>query len=237
MPKDIIHLTKTTRDGINGMSVMHFAKNAVDLAKSAEDAASQFFESGMNVQGLLMCKTAMTEKQRNDIRNSWAAGRGKTTLQVLPMGMDYQVLGVDAAKGQLLESRQHESVEIARFFGVPVQLIQSGEKLTYNSLEQLNLLFLQHTLMPYIAVIESEFSRKLFIDQPNLIVDMDENEFLLRTDKKSTGEYLSKLVGGGILTVNEARKELGYGEVEDGNELHIAYSDASKAEIGNTETE
>jgi hypothetical protein len=35
------------------------------------------------------------------------------------------------------------------------------------------------------------------------------------------------------MTVNEARKELGLGETEDGNGLHIAYSDAQKAEIGN----
>ena len=65
---------------------------------------------------------------------------------------------------------------------------------------------------------------------------MDENEFLLRTDKKTTGEYLSKLVGGGIMTVNEARKELGLSEIEDGNQLHIAYSDASKAQINDNES-
>lgn len=91
--------------------------------------------------------------------------------------------------------------------------------------------------MPYVSIIEAEFTRKIFIDDPDLLVDMDENEFLLRTDKKSTGEYLTKLVGGGIMTVNEGRKELGLGRVEDGDSLHIAYSDASKAEIGSEETE
>jgi HK97 family phage portal protein len=187
----------------------------------------------MNVSGLLMCKTAMTEKQRTDIKNSWMTGRGQNTLQVLPLGLDYQALGVDAQKGQLIESRKHEINEIARFFGVPTQLIQSGEKLTYNSLEQLNLIFLQHTLTPYIINIESEFTRKLFPEEIDLIVDMDENEFLLRTDKSSTATYLSTLVGGGIMTVNEARKELGLGETEDGDDLHIAYSDAAKAKIGN----
>ena len=86
--------------------------------------------------------------------------------------------------------------------------------------------------MPYIRVIESEFTRKLFYDDDELIVDMDEDEFLLRTDKASTASYLSTLVGGGIMTVNEARKELGLSEVESGDELHIAFSDASKAKIG-----
>ena len=233
MPKDIIHLTKDTRDGVNGVSILTYAKDAVALARASEEAASNWFKSGMNVSGLLMCKTAMTEKQRTDIKNSWMTGRGQNTLQVLPLGLDYQALGVDAQKGQLIESRKHEINEIARYFGVPTQLIQSGEKLTYNSLEQLNLIFLQHTLTPYIINIEGEFTRKLFPEELDLVIDMDENEFLLRTDKASTAEYLSKLVGGGIMTVNEARKELGLGETADGDGLHIAYSDATKAEIGN----
>lgn len=231
-PEEVIHFTKTTTDGVNGRSVVSFAKKAIDLAMSAEDAAKQYFDSNMNVSGLLSCKTMMNEKQRQDIKNSWTAGRGKNTLQILPIGVDYVQLGTDAKSGMLLESRQHETTDIARFFGVPVQLIQSGEKLTYNSLEQLNLLFYQHTLQPYICMIESEFTRKLFYDDDFLEVDMDESEFLLRTDKASTANYLKTLVDSGILTVNEARLELGLSEVEDGDKLHIAYSDASKAQIG-----
>jgi phage portal protein BeeE len=37
--KDIIHITRVTRDGVNGQSVMQFAKNSADLAKTAELSA------------------------------------------------------------------------------------------------------------------------------------------------------------------------------------------------------
>ena len=76
-------------------------------------------------------------------------------------------------------------------------------------------------------------SRKFFPGDTELYVDMDESEFLFRTDKQSEATYISTLVNGGIITVNEAREMLGMSEVEDGDSLHIAYSDASKAEIGN----
>ena len=233
-PKDVIHVVKDTRDGITGVPVSSFAKDTIDLTKAAEEAAKMFFDSGMNVSGLLMCKSAMTEKQRGDILSSWVTG-DKHTLHILPLGVDYQALGTDAAKGQLLESRQYQTIEIARYYGVPAQFLQSADKVTYTAgaLEQLNLIFFQQTLLPFISSIESEFTRKLFYDSDEYVVDMDETAFLLRTDKSTTSSYLSTLVGGGIMTVNEARRELSLSEAPDGDQLHIAYSDASKAKIGN----
>lgn len=187
----------------------------------------------MNVSGLLACKTMMTEKQRQDIKASWQSGGGRNSLQVLPVNVDYVQLGTDASKGQLLESRQYQAIEIARFYGVPAQFLQSSDKVTYTAgaLEQMNLIFFQQTLLPFMTSIESEFTRKLFFDSDEYIVDMDESEFLMRTDKSTTSQYLQTLVGGGIMTVNEARRELGLSEQADGDSLHIAYSDATKAKI------
>lgn len=234
-PKDIIHITRTTKDGVIGVSTTSFASDTIELAKSSETAAKKFFDSNLNVSGLLSCKVALNEKQRQDIKNAWQSGRGENVLQVLPMGVDYVQLGVAAKDAQLLESRDHNAVEIARFFGVPIQLIQSAQNLTYKALEDLNNIFYQYTLLGYIRAIEEEFTRKFFIDD-DFIVDMDENEFLMRVNKQTLSTYLTSLVGGGILTVNEARKELGLAEVPDGDKLHIAYSDASKAQIGDENT-
>ena len=230
-PKDIIHITRTTKDGVIGVATTTFASDTIELAKSSETAAKKFFDSNLNVSGLLSCKVALNEKQRQDIKNAWQSGRGENVLQVLPMGVDYVQLGVAAKDAQLLESRDHNAVEIARFFGVPIQLIQSAQNLTYKALEDLNNIFYQYTLLGYIRSIEEEFTRKLFIDD-DFIVDMDENEFLMRVNKQTLSSYLTSLVGGGIMTINEARKELGLPEVDDADKLHIAYSDASKAQIG-----
>jgi HK97 family phage portal protein len=174
----------------------------------------------------------MTEKQRTSIKDAWMSGRGENTLQILPLGVDYVKLGVASKDAQLLESRGYNTQEITRFFTVPLQLIQAGDKMTYTNLEDLNNIFYQYSLLPFIRSIEEEFTRKFFIDS-DYIVDMDEDEFLMRVNKNTLSTYLSTLVGGGIMTVNEARVYLGLKEVEDGDQLHIAYSDASKAQIGN----
>lgn len=95
----------------------------------------------------------------------------------------------------------------------------------------MNNIFYQYTLLGYIRCIEEEFNRKVFSDS-ELIVDMDEDEFLMRVNKQVLAQYLSTLVGGGIMTVNESRRILGLSEKDNGDDLHIAYSDASKAQIG-----
>lgn len=232
-PDQIIHITRTTRDGVNGISTVDYAQDVLQLAKSSEMAARKFFDSNMNVSGLLSCKVPLNEKQRTDIKNAWTAGRGENVLQILPVGVDYVALGSSAKDSQLLDSRQYNSVEIARFFGVPVQLIQGSENLTYKALEDLNNIFYQYTLLGYIRTIEEEFNRKIFSDSDDLVVDMDENEFLMRVNKGTLSTYLTTLTGGGIMTINEARRELGLPEVPgpEGDSLHIAYSDASKAQI------
>jgi len=233
--KDIIHITRVTRDGINGQSVMQFAKASADLAKAAELSAQSFFDSGLNVSGLLSAKQAFNQAQMQQIKQQWQSGSrsGKASLQFLPLGVDYIQLGQSGKDAQLLESRAYNSLVISQFFGVPEQLINSAAKLTYNTIEQLNLLFFQQTLQPIITGIEAEMSRKLFPNDTDIFVDMDESEFLFRTDKSSEANYISTLVGGGVMTVNEGRQMLGLSEVENGDSLHIAYSDASKAEIGN----
>lgn len=230
-PKDVIHIIKNSNNGVNGISVLNYAKDVISLTKAAEESAKEFFASGMNINGILSCQTMLNEKQRQDIRASWQLGQGKTSLQILPANVSYQQIGTDADKAQLLESREHQISEIARYFDMPLQLIGAGDKLTYNNLETLNLLFLEHTLQPYMISIEQEMSRKLFPEEYTLSVDFDENSFILRTDKQSTQTYLSGLVASGLMTPNEARRELGLPEIQGGDKLSIAYSDISQNQI------
>lgn len=48
---------------------------------------------------------------------------------------------------------------------------------------------------------------------------------------KTSAEYYTKLVAGGIITVNEARENLGFNKMEGGDQLTIAYTDISQNSI------
>lgn len=197
----------------------------------------EFFDSGCNVNGILSCQTATNDRQREQLKASWAQAqaKGHKSLQVLPYGVNYHQIGADSSKSQLLESREYEVVEICRYFGVNPMLIMDLSKNAYNSLEQVNLQFLQYTLMPFVIEFEQEFTRKCFNGDNDFVVDMDENSYLLRTDRASTADYYQKMVSAGIMSVNDARRELGMSEVDGGDSHTVAYSDATKASLENAD--
>lgn len=116
-PCDIIHLKKYTKDGVNGLSVLSYAKLAVDTAHATEKQANDFFSSGCNIAGVLTVDGQLSQKQRDDIRASWdqAYGTNAHGIAILQGNMRYAPISVNATDAQLLESRKYNVEDIARF--------------------------------------------------------------------------------------------------------------------------
>ena len=106
------------------------------------------------------------------------------------------------------------------------------EKATYSNVEATELAFLNDTLRPLLAKIETELETKLFGRNDNFDIKFDVRE-LLRTDKNSQSEYFTKLFNLGVMTTNEIRKELDLTPVEGGDEPLVQVNLAKLKNIGN----
>ena len=225
-PVNMIHLVKNSYDGINGVSVLTYASRSVKLAGNTENSANSFFTNGCNLSGVLTVQGQLNDKQREQIRNSWnqAYANGGNGLAILQGNMEYKPIQLNAADSQMLESRQFNVTDIARFFGISPVLLGDLTHTSFGTLEAVQQMFLLHTLQPYITLIEEEFTRKLFkSSEKNLYVNLDETA-LLKTDKTALADYYTKLLDKGVLCVNEVRKELGYSNIEGGDKHLIAYT-------------
>jgi len=232
-PCNMIHLVKNSYDGVNGISVISYATRTVKLSNNTENSANSFFTNGCNLSGVLTVQGQLTDKQRSDIRSSWnqAYSAGGNGLAVLQGNMDYKPIQLSAADSQLLESRQYNVQDIARFFGISPVLLGDLSHASFNTIEALQNQFLLHTLQPYITLIEEEFSRKLLKpSESNLRVNLVETA-LLKTDKTALANYYGTLLDKGILSINEVRKEMGYNEVEGLDKHIVAYTDISQNTI------
>jgi phage portal protein BeeE len=58
--KDILHFYKNTYDGIVGISLLKFASRTIYLANSAEDAAAEYFSSGLNINAIIHATAPLT---------------------------------------------------------------------------------------------------------------------------------------------------------------------------------
>ena len=235
---EMIHLIMFSYDGIRGLSVIQNAARSIGISQSSENAASTYFTNGGKLDGILTVQGPVSQKQREDIRSAWnetytANGSG---LAILQGNMSYQPIQLSAKDSQMLESRQFNVTDIARFFGISPVLLGDLSKASYSSLEAVQNDFLVHCLQPYITMIETEFDRKLLQkNETDLNIILETNE-ILRTDKSAQASYYTALLNSGVLSINEVRKEIGYNGIGEKGDKHIiAYTDLEQNTIENND--
>lgn len=234
LPKDIVHIYKNSYDGYCGVSMVKFAHRSIDLANAAEDSALDYYGSGMNINGIIHAKTAMTQHQADQAVKSMqgsleSIGAGK--LKFLPFDLALETLSQNADDAALVETRTFNVADIARYFNIPVSMLTENNQ----NAEAINLQFLTQTLTPYITLFEDELNRKL-LTSDDLYFDFDDT-ILLRTDAKSTAEYYGALVEKGIMTRAEVRDALGLPVIDDGlvDKLTVSYSDIEQNTLADNE--
>lgn len=236
-PINMIHLVKNTYDGVTGISVLSFAARTLKTSNATEESAKSFFDNGMNLSGVLTVQGQLNQKQKDDIRSSWsqAYSNGGQGLAVLQGNMSYQPIQINAKDAQMIESRQFNVQDIARFFGISPVLLGDLSNSSYNTIEAVQNEFLLHTLQPYITMVENEFNRKLLKpSEKKLNIILETNE-ILRIDKQAQSNYYATMLSNGIMSINEIRRELGFNPIEDGDKHVIPFTDLNQNQIGGNE--
>ena len=235
-PINIIHLLKNSYNGVEGISLISYANRTISLANSTENSASNFYQNGCNLSGVLTVEGQLSDKQRNDIRNSWnqAYTNGGSGLAILQGNMHYQAVQLNAEDSQLLQSRQYNVTDIARFFGISPVLLGDLTHSSYSTLEAAQQEFLVHTLQPYISMLEEEFTRKLCATFEDFEINLDE-AYLMRTDKTAQANYWQTLLNCGVLSINEVRHELGLTNVDGGDKHIIPFNSTNQSDINTSE--
>ena len=232
---DMLHFARDTKDGVIGRSITWFASDIIDLSGFTQNAAKDYFGSGCNLTGILQFKRPLKPGQQEQIRSQWMQihGSGRAGgLGVLEGDSEYIPISQNSTDSQMLETREFNITEIARYFNINPVLLGDLSHSSYNTIEDANIEFIQRTLLPIINLLEEEINRKL-ITNTKQYIDIDETE-LLKGDKKTLAEYYSTLVSNAIITVDEARMALGYNPLNTdySSSLIIPYTDISQNVLG-----
>lgn len=236
-PINVLHLYKNSSNGVKGIALLNYANSVIKLAQATDKAASKYYSSGCALQGALTIKGSR-RNSKEQARQAFLETHGDrgSGLVILDDDMTYTPISSNANESQMLEARSFNVDEIARFFNINPVLIGDLTHTSYNTIEAANIEFVTHTLMPYIALFEDEFNRKLIKPSEYGVISIDFDEsFLLRGDKNTTANYLKNLVSGGIMTINEARKQLGLSEKDNCDDLIIPFTNIQDNTINKEE--
>lgn len=232
-PVNMIHLKIYSKDGIMGESIISHALRSIELGNATENSAINFYGSGCNLNGIVKVEGSLTPQQKQDIRDSWRESMDGNGLAVLQGNMNFTPIQQTVIDSQVNEARHFTVLDIARWLGINPTLLGDLSHSSYNTLEAAQNEFYIHTLMPYVTLIEEEFTNKIFVpSEKGYYINLDENA-ILRSDKEKQADYYSTLLDKGVLSINEVRQALGYKEIEGGDAHTVNYSDPTQNAIEN----
>lgn len=223
-PEDVLHYKSYSTDGITGISILRRAALAVSTGLSAQQYQADLYANGGRPSGVLKTETdlggtvevtnAAGEKEviskKEEIRRAWEKvhnGPGKGfRLAVLDHGLEYQPTALNNAEAQFVESEEYRVADVARFFGVPLYLLNAGKQ-AYSSNEQNSIDFVKHTVLPLIVQREQEDSRKLLLPrerEQGLRIKREPKQ-LLRGDTTAQAAWYKAMRECGVYSVDDVR--------------------------------
>jgi len=231
--EDIFHWKGFGSDGVTGFSNLGYARETLGLSVSADQTASKSI--GGNPSAVLELDTIPTDEQKEKLREMYGAGNVTTAYQsdggltIIPGGMKYRGISIPPDTLQLLESRNFQIGEIARFFGIPSVLIDgaAGTGAWPASYEQQMMQFKQFSVGPMLTEFESKVSDSLVMpkDKKNIYVE-HKIDGLLRADSQGRSEFYRAALGNtqqdSWMTVAEVRQKENLPKLEGTDELSKA---------------
>lgn len=222
---EIIYIPGLSLDGNKTISpVLEAGRKAISLALETQEYTSTFFSNGARPSGLLTTKTPLSAEGRLRIKEAWEKAQGGLSntykTAVLDSELSYQSLSTDADKSQLIETRRFQVEDICRFFRIPPVFAGDYSRSTYANVEQQDLHFSKHCILPLTVKFEQEFNRKLFNDDEESFCEFN-LDGLQRGDFETRINGFARGIQTSIFTPNEVRSMMNMPPMEGGDKLYI----------------
>lgn len=207
-PVDIWHERQYTVPGIHvGLSPIMYAARAIGSSLSAQQFALDWFSNGA-VPGAILKNSDRTLQQAeaSAIKKQWMASVGNGEPFVTGKDWEYSMVQAKAAEAEFLTTMEFSITDVARFFGVPADMIDGagkGSSITYANVTQRNLQFLIMNIGPAVQRREAALTR--LTPKPRR-VELD-TESLLRMDPLTLSTMIKNRILSKNLTPDEARSK------------------------------
>lgn len=204
---DVWHVRGMTMPGSRmGLSPISYAASTIGIDLASRKFAGDFFEGGGIPKAVLTSDQQIDQTQATTIKERLLAATRNREPIVLGAGLGYHALAVTPNESQFLETQKANVSQIARFFGVPPEMVggSSGSSLTYANVEQRSIDFLIYAVQPWLRRLEDALF-PLF--SPRTYVRFD-TTVLLRTDAETSAKIMVQNLAARVTAPSEERKKL-----------------------------
>lgn len=204
----MLHIPAIGSDGITGIAPVCKLRNMYGLALATENFGSKFFANDARPGVIMeMPGKLKPEAQKNllsSLYEKYAGSENHWKVLVLEEGAKMHTVQMPLQDAQFLETRKLQDVQICGAFKVPPHMVGILDRATFSNIEQQDINFAKHTILPWCVKIEQELQRKLFAGTE--FFAKFSLEGLMRGDFKTRMEGYQIGVTNGVYTRNEVRE-------------------------------
>ena len=228
-----------TFNGLQGLSPISFAREAIGLAMATEQHGAKLFANGAQLATAFEMPGKIGQEQydrlKASIDNRFAGSRNAFKSIILEDGMKVSKLSMTSVDSQFIEARKFQLEEICRIYGVPLHKVQSLDKATFNNIEHLEMDFVNSSLMPWLVRFEKTGFRDLLTPQERkrLFLRFD-TDALVRADSQAQANVASVYIACRVLNPNEVRAKLGKDPYPGGEIYENPNTSSGAKQAGNT---
>jgi len=161
----VLHVAGLGYDGIVGYSPIAMARQSIGLSMASEKYGAKFFGNNARPGGFLKHPGKLSTEAQGRLIKGWEdrhSGLDNVNrLAVLEEGMEFQTVGVPPQDAQMLQTRQFQVAEMARWYRMPLHKIQEMTNSTYSNIEQQAIEFVVDTMLPWFRRWEAAIHTQL----------------------------------------------------------------------------
>lgn len=203
--RDILHIPGFSRNGVNGLNPIRYARDALGSAIATSEHTARFWSKGGRPSTVLTTQNKVSTEDKTRIRTDWErlhAGNDGSQTAVLDQDLKAEFLSHNLKDSQFIETKQFQVVDLARIWGVPPHLIFDLSRSTFSNIEQQSLEFVIYHLGPHYARIGQAIT-KAFSRPEHYYEHL--TDALVKGDLKSRMEAYWQLRQMGAANANELR--------------------------------
>ncbi len=207
----VFHVKGLGFDGLQGYSVIAYARESLGMARAVERYGSTFFKNDATPSYALQHPGELGDEAHKHLKKSIEdqhKGVNKShQFMILEEGMKIQQLGMTAKDAQFISSRKFSVLEVARWLNIPPHMLKDLDKGTFNNVEMMGIEFVTYTLMRWLKRWEGEANYKLFgVDGQRKFFTEFITAALLRGDTKARFDAYRVAINSGWLSRDEVRR-------------------------------
>lgn len=232
---EIIHDRMNTLDhALVGIPPVYASGLAAMQGLNIQGQSTRFFGNNSQPGGVLTAPSTISDTTAERLKADWQekfSGNNVGRIAVLGDGLKFEKLSLTAEEAQLIEQLRWSAEVVCATYHVPAFMVGVGPEPTTGSAQERTLRYYTQCLQSLIEDAETVLDDGLGLgEQFDLGTEFDV-ENLLRMDGLAQAEMVTKLVGGSVLTPNEARERFGESPLAGGDTVYMQQQNYSLAAL------